>query len=88
MFSFHPAKTITTGRGGLVTTNDENFYHRLRLFRNNGIEREAKYLEGAPAPWYYEVHDITGNYNFTEFQAALGLSQMTRIDQFIESVVN
>lgn len=84
MFSFHPAKTITTGEGGMVTTNDENFYQRLRLFRNNGIERDPKYLEGEPAPWYYEVLDITGNYNFTEFQAALGLSQMARLEAFVE----
>lgn len=84
MFSFHPAKTITTGEGGLVTTNDPELYHRLRLFRNNGIERDAPYIEGTPAPWYYEVHAISGNFHVTEFQAALGLSQLKRIDAFIE----
>lgn len=84
MFSFHPAKTITTGEGGIITTNDEAFYHRLKLFRNNGIERDAEYLESEPAPWYYEVHDLTGNYHFTEFQAALGLNQMTRLTHFVE----
>lgn len=84
MFSFHPAKTITTGEGGMVTTHDENFYHRLKMFRNNGIVHNPKYLEENPGPWHYEVHDLTGNFNFTEFQAALGLSQMTRLDKFIK----
>lgn len=84
MFSLHPAKTITTGEGGIITTNDPELDHKLRLFRNNGIEREPPYLLGTPAPWYYEVHDITNNTNFTEFQAALGISQLSRIDSFIE----
>lgn len=83
VFSFHPAKAITTGEGGMVTTNDENLYHRLLQFRNNGIERDAQYLDEKPLPWYYEVHALTGNYNFTEFQAALGLSQLERLDEFI-----
>lgn len=84
MFSFHPAKTITTGEGGAITTNDDDLFHRLRRFRNNGIEREAGRLVGKAAPWYYEVQEITNNYNFTDFQAALGLSQMGRLDAFIE----
>ncbi len=77
VFSFHPAKTITTGEGGMVTTNDESFYQRLKLFRNNGIERRAD-------SWFYEVQTISNNYNFTAFQAALGRSQLARIDPFIE----
>ncbi|MBS4167303.1 Uncharacterized protein NEOC65_002411 [Neochlamydia sp. AcF65] len=84
IFSFHAAKTITTGEGGMVTTNSEDFYRRLKLFRNNGIEREAPYLQGEAAPWYYEVQHLSGNYNFTELQAALGLSQMARLDSFVE----
>lgn len=86
IFSFHPAKTITTGEGGIVTTNDPNLYYRLRLFRNNGIERDLNILCRDPSSvyeGYYEVLDLTGNYNFTDFQAALGLSQLQRIDQFI-----
>ncbi len=82
VFSFHPAKIITTGEGGMVTTNDEELWHRLKLFRNNGIERDPKYLEGLPPLWYYEVRDITDNHNFTEFQAALGRSQFKRLEQF------
>jgi dTDP-4-amino-4,6-dideoxygalactose transaminase len=84
VFSFHPAKTITTGEGGLVTTQDEALYHRLKLYRNNGIESTVPYLEGQEAPGYYEVTDLTGNFNFTEFQAALGLSQLTRLESFIQ----
>jgi UDP-4-amino-4,6-dideoxy-N-acetyl-beta-L-altrosamine transaminase len=83
VFSFHPAKIITTGEGGAVTTNDPSLYHRLQLFRNNGIERNPQFLVNPPAPWYYEVVDLTGNFNFTEIQAALGLSQLSRIDSFI-----
>lgn len=84
MFSFHPAKTVTMGEGGIVTTQDEAFFHRLRLFRNNGIEREKPHLLASPAPWYYEVQALTGNFHVTEMQAALGLSQMNRLDPFIE----
>lgn len=83
VFSFHPAKTITTGEGGMVTTNDPDLYRRLCLFRNNGLERDPLFLEGEAAPWYYEVVSLTGNYNFTEMQAALGLSQLKRLDAFV-----
>ena len=75
VFSFHPAKTITTGEGGAVLTNDEETMQRLRCFRNNGIVMQTEGLSSSPGPWYYEVHDKTGNYHMTDFQAALGLSQ-------------
>lgn len=87
VFSFHPAKTITTGEGGMVTTSNPDYFARLQRFRNNGIERD-------PHQWtcnqqerylgYYEVSEISNNYNFTDFQAALGLSQLKKLDQFIE----
>lgn len=83
MFSFHPAKQITTGEGGMVTTNNSELDYRLRLYRNNGVVRDLDHLKGSPAPGYYEVQEISGNYNFTEFQAALGLSQLQRLEQFI-----
>ena len=82
IFSFHPAKTITTGEGGMVTTRDPDLYHRLQLFRGNGIERSDPYLSRPEAPGYYEVHASTGNFNFTSFQAALGLSQLKRLEAF------
>lgn len=84
IFSFHPAKTMTTGEGGMVLTNEEEYCRRLRLFRNNGIERDPHYLKGQPAPWYYEVDEVSGNYHMTEMQAALGLSQLARLDTFVE----
>lgn len=84
IFSFHPAKTMTTGEGGMVTTNDEDLFHALKLYRNNGIERESAYMRQEAATWYYEVQRLTGNYNFTEMQAALGLSQLNRLDAFVE----
>lgn len=84
IFSFHPAKTLTTGEGGMVTTRNSELFHRLQLFRNNGIEHKAPHLIREEALGYYEVHAITGNYNFTSFQAALGLSQFHRLDRFIE----
>lgn len=83
MFSLHPAKNITTGEGGVITTNDADLAHRLRLLRNNGIERELEQFEGScVGPWYYEVQELSGNYNFTEMQAALGRSQLKRIEAF------
>lgn len=82
VFSFHPAKAITTGEGGMVTTRDPELYHRLLLFRDNGIERESPYLNRPEAPGYYEVQAITGNFHLTGFQAALGLSQLKRLDRF------
>jgi UDP-4-amino-4,6-dideoxy-N-acetyl-beta-L-altrosamine transaminase len=83
IFSFHPAKTLTTGEGGMVTTNDETLYHRLKRFRNNGIEREPTFLRQPPTLWYYEVQETSGNFNFTEMQAALGISQLKRLDLFV-----
>lgn len=79
VFSFHPAKTICMGEGGLVTTNNKEYYEKLKLFRNNGIVKD-----GNMAPFMYEVHDVTGNYNVTEFQAALGLSQFKKLDTLVQ----
>jgi dTDP-4-amino-4,6-dideoxygalactose transaminase len=88
IFSFHPAKTITSGEGGAVTTNDPILYHLLKRYRNNGIERDPN-LWGEVDPnggyeGYYQVEDISNNFNVTEMQAALGLSQLTRLGDFVE----
>lgn len=83
VFSFHPAKTITTGEGGMVTTNDEELCRKLKLYRNNGIEKDPRFLKNESRPGYYEVMALSGNYNVTEMQAALGLSQMERLDAFV-----
>lgn len=77
-FSFHPAKQITSGEGGMVLTNDEILFNRLKLYRNNGIDRSSPKSE--TYPWYYEVKAITGNFHMNELQASLGLSQFKRID--------
>lgn len=83
VFSFHAIKTLTTGEGGCVTTNDEKLYKRLLKIRNSGMERELL-TQGLPAPWYYEVQELSGNYHMTEMQAALGISQLSRLDAFVE----
>lgn len=90
-FSFHPVKSITTGEGGAVTTNDRELARRLRMLRNHGLERDAALLSerdqgfdhGEPNPWYYEQQILGFNYRITDLQAALGLSQLGRIDEFI-----
>lgn len=79
VFSFHPAKTICTGEGGLVSTNSEKYYQKLLLYRNNGIVKKPDFK-----PWQYEVHDFTTNSNVTEFSAALGLSQLKRLSLFLK----
>lgn len=85
IFSFHPAKIITTGEGGLITTNDAELHRRLQSYRNNGIVKDPEYFASNSNHYegYYEVTELTGNYNFTDFQAALGLSQFQRIESFI-----
>lgn len=77
-FSFHPVKPVTTGEGGVVTTNDDELAARMRRFRSHGIER----VDGAPG-WYYEVVDLGFNYRITDIQAALGTSQLAKLDRFI-----
>jgi perosamine synthetase len=78
-FSFHPVKPITTAEGGMVTTNDDALADRLRRFRNHGIIRRPDM--GA---WYYEIDEVGYNYRLTDVQAALGQSQMAKLDAFIE----
>lgn len=85
-FSFHPVKTITAGEGGAVTTNSDDLYHKLVLARTHGIEYEEKYMEEAPheGVWYYEQLRLGYNYRMTDFQAALLISQLRRLDDFKE----
>lgn len=83
-FSFHPVKTITGGEGGAVLTNNEAYYNKLMLVRTHGITHDEELMEGAPheGPWYYEQVCLGYNYRITDFQAALIVSQMTRLDEF------
>lgn len=82
MFSFHPVKPITTGEGGMIVTNNRTYYEKLRLFRGHGITQTAYAKE--QGDWYYEMTDLGYNYRMTDIQAALGISQMNRLDEFIE----
>lgn len=81
MFSFHPVKPITTGEGGVIVTDNEIYAEKLRLFRSHGITREN--MEKDDGPWYYEMIDLGMNYRMTDIQAALGVSQIDKLDQFI-----
>jgi UDP-4-amino-4,6-dideoxy-N-acetyl-beta-L-altrosamine transaminase len=85
VFSFHPVKIVTTGEGGMVLTRSKNLYERLVRLRSHGITREPEYMHEEPhGPWYYEQTDLGFNYRMTDIQAALGTSQMERLDAFVE----
>ncbi|MEQ8189548.1 MAG: UDP-4-amino-4,6-dideoxy-N-acetyl-beta-L-altrosamine transaminase [Candidatus Eremiobacterota bacterium] len=83
-FSFHPVKTITTGEGGAITTNNEELYEKLKLLRTHGITREDKYMDINPGPWYYEMHELGFNFRLTELQAALGINQLRKMNFFVK----
>src|SRR5205814_8072883 len=77
-FSFHPVKSITTGEGGAVTTNSAELAERMRRFRNHGIERRPE-----RGGWVYEVSSLGYNLRLTDLQAALGSSQLGKLDRFV-----
>ena len=84
IFSFHPVKIITTAEGGLATTNDKNLSERMRLFRSHGVTRNPELMSKlSEGDWYYQQVDLGFNYRMTELQAALGVSQMQRLDEFV-----
>ena len=95
-FSFHPIKNITTGEGGAITTNDDALNEKLRLLRSHGNTRNPKDfiytdlsttdIDGSSIinPWYYEMQELSYNYRLTDFQSALGISQLKRLDSFIK----
>lgn len=84
VFSFHPVKIITTGEGGMVLTNNKDLYEQLILLRSHDITRDpAKMTHEADGPWYYQQITLGFNYRMTDIQAALGASQMTRLDAFV-----
>jgi UDP-4-amino-4,6-dideoxy-N-acetyl-beta-L-altrosamine transaminase len=80
IFSFHPVKHIATGEGGMVTTNSKEIFDALTLLRTHGITRDPSLLEENHGGWYYEMQDLGYNYRITDFQCALGLSQLKRAD--------
>lgn len=84
VFSFHPVKIITTAEGGMALTNDAELATKMALLRSHGITRDAVQMTHAPdGPWYYQQIDLGFNYRMTELQAALGVSQMERLDQYV-----
>jgi UDP-4-amino-4,6-dideoxy-N-acetyl-beta-L-altrosamine transaminase len=83
-FSFHPVKTITTGEGGMVTTSNKRFLERLKIFRNHGITKDKNKMSKSDGLWYYEMIELGQNLRLTDFQSALGLSQLKKIESFIK----
>jgi UDP-4-amino-4,6-dideoxy-N-acetyl-beta-L-altrosamine transaminase len=85
VFSFHPVKIITTAEGGLATTNQADLAEKMQLFRSHGVTRDPKLMTiEADGGWYYQQVELGFNYRMTELQAALGVSQMQRLDSFVE----
>ena len=91
-FSFHPVKTIAMGEGGAITTNNEDLYERLRMFRNHGLVRDpGKWSEDAThiaatdrnPSWYYEMNEISPNYRASDIHCALGRSQLSKLQEFV-----
>lgn len=91
VFSFHPVKHITTGEGGMITTNNKKYYEKLLMLRNHGITRDPKKFINHQSltinhqqPWYYEIQELGFNYRLTDIQCALGLSQLEKLKRFIQ----
>ena len=80
IFSFHPVKHIACGEGGMITTNDEKLYNKLIKLRTHGITKDPNLMHNNDGGWYYEMQDLGYNYRITDFQAALGISQLKRAD--------
>ncbi len=89
VFSFHPLKSITTGEGGAVTTNDPALYESLKRLVSHGVDKGGPFTNmdpslGAAQPWYHEMTELGFNYRMTDIQAALGLNQLKRLDDFVD----
>jgi len=84
MFSFHPVKHITSGEGGIITTNNKEYYNKLLQFRSHGITRDSSKMFENHGPWYYEMHFLGYNYRITDIQAALASSQLKKLDKFLD----
>ncbi|MFN2439856.1 MAG: UDP-4-amino-4,6-dideoxy-N-acetyl-beta-L-altrosamine transaminase [Chitinophagaceae bacterium] len=84
IFSFHPVKHIACGEGGMVTTNDEAIYKKLLVLRTHGITKDPDLMQNNHGGWYYEMQELGYNYRLTDFQAALGSSQLKRADEGLE----
>ncbi|WP_342585429.1 UDP-4-amino-4,6-dideoxy-N-acetyl-beta-L-altrosamine transaminase [Ruegeria sp. ANG-S4] len=86
VFSFHPVKIITSAEGGMATTNNPRLAERMAMLRSHGVTRDPSLMRGQPdGPWYYQQIDLGWNYRMTDVQAALGLSQLSRLDEFVQA---
>lgn len=83
VFSFHPVKSITTGEGGAICTNNEKYYKSMCAFRTHGIVNDDRLQNKNEGPWYFEMQNLGFNYRITDIQSALGISQLTKINSFI-----
>lgn len=84
IFSFHPVKIITTAEGGMALTNSKDLKEKMGLYRSHGITRDVNNMQGAShGPWYYQQIELGYNYRMSDIHAALGLSQMSRLDEFM-----
>ena len=84
VFSFHPVKIVTTAEGGMATTNDPKLAEKMQLFRSHGVTRDPALMQGeSDGPWYYQQVDLGYNYRMTDMQAALGVSQMSRLSAYV-----
>ena len=84
IFSFHPVKIITTAEGGMALTNDDLLAEKMQLYRSHGITRDQNLMTSkSDGPWFYQQIELGYNYRMTELQAALGISQMERLDRFV-----
>lgn len=81
--SFHPVKHITTGEGGAVLTNNADLDEKVKILRTHGMTKNEKYLTKNEGPWYYEMHYLGFNYRITDFQSALGISQLKKLNKFV-----
>lgn len=84
VFSFHPVKIITTVEGGMATTNNPQLADKMRLLRSHGVTRDPQLMNKNSGPWYYEQLELGFNYRLTDIQAALGISQLNRLGEYIE----
>ncbi len=88
VFSLHPAKTITSGEGGIITTNNKDHYEKLKLISNNGVQKsrnDFKIKKYKNDMWYYEVQELGFHYRITDFQCALAISQLSKVDHFLKA---
>ncbi|GJM33450.1 MAG: UDP-4-amino-4,6-dideoxy-N-acetyl-beta-L-altrosami ne transaminase [Saprospiraceae bacterium] len=84
IFSFHPVKHIACGEGGMVTTNNDEIAERIRLLRTHGISKDPKQLDKHDGGWYYQMLELGYNYRLTDFQSALGVTQLKKLDSSLE----